>query len=1689
MRMNQFLAASALLLCFACAKNEIVDNQDRIENVSSAVQEQNDEPGQQPEEEGDGSVVMTFGARIAEPEEYIQPAVEPDPAETGDEGDGETEEGDEGTKTHLGTLADGKYPNYWSVGDKVKINSDESAPLGEEYATPSKSARFPMVKWVEKYEGYYHVGYPAEAFAFSEGVGTVTLSSEQTYVEGSYDPEAFVLIGKSEEEELAFIPVMGLLRVTAKNADGVGYGSKIASVTLQSIGGEALSGTFTTDYTNGSTDLFKASAGVSSVTINAPTDAGLDFGTQFFFCVPAGDYNSGLRFIVTTLDGKSMVFSNPNPYTVYVGAASNIGSPKYEPSPTSLPKPTLWEITSSTLCVEWISHIPVNDYGKRWRIVVSTDAGFQDVVRDYIIPAKADCWSKNQTPLRFSVGRLNPGGTYYVKVVDVGNNIESEVSLPLQMSDFTVVPMPAAITGTGVKFAENFGEVGWGSCLYNGIDVGGFYPVTNAGGDSVGQKPFTTLTTGAQYTAYHNGDVDWHFRYARFNTAYDESRLKNWYYSHDVYFKNGYIKLGRAKTKDNPDNTGYLLTPAIPLADGKAARVDVSVRVSKYTAASTNTWAVFVVSDATVETPGKTPAGRLATYTWPSTSDPTLYQEFTVTSTEWETKTISGLYVTNGDRIVIGLASGGPITDGVGRLNVDAVSIDVKEITDDFIIRDAETLGAFKTLIAGAESAAVKGTNARVVKDVDASSLTWTPIAGYTGTFKGGDKEIAGLDKPLFDDLQGTVQNLTLDSDVVETTQPNVGIFARTLAASSASSGLYNCTAKSGSSVTGTYTAAFTANACIGGLVGSISQGGTLNNCVNNATISITNTTATSAYDIFVGGVAGYTIPALSDDTVTAAVTLTDCVNHGNVTNGASTTTNGVRMCIGGTFGLTVASNLTRCANTAEVRNDGTSGKTTSVGGLCGSILQTSGNPSVLSACYNTGAVKNYGLATDGSNLTLRLGGLVGWVDQQNTLAGTSSSDCNYNNGPVTDYSGSSRPAIGGICGYVNNAGTTLDYCENRPNGVITTSYADKTIGYQVYVGGVIGYCNDAIALSHLSNAANINMTTTTTVNRGVVVGGVVGYLNSASASSRDISNTGSITVSNLTCRDFYVGGLMGYNKGSISGNCSNGATGDLSVYVNATGYTLYAGGLYGKSEGAITGTSGQRIVNNGDVTILSGSTADQCTIAGVVGCLTASASYCTNYGVISNSATGNNIRVGGVIGYGKNSSLSYCSNLTGGISNTADAENVVCVGGVIGYSLRDAGSVSIANCYNTGAVSNSGTGEGDSLDFEVAVGGLAGYLDGSHNLGGTALANNYNNGPVTEQSGTDNVAVGGVVGVTNDTATSLKYARNLANGDICVKEANSDQFKIGGVLGLGVVTADVDYASNAGDIVLKDLMANQVWVGGVIGQWSDGNPATTHTIQHCSNSGKISTDDTDCNDVVAKGTDISYFGGIVGGAPSGHKNRVYTYCKNTGDIVIYDKARSRIGGIAATCTAPISHCEVKADITHKRKSNEGGSTSLSQVGGLVGYAGSDGADATYESLLYAGTMDVLVITDGMNGYACGIIGVSDRSKTITFSHCYVGGSIKGRNASVSGGTPSAPRLFSCNTDTINDANKIYQFSGCGVCTGTFLKASAEYTFTSADQITPNNHCFSKFANLHSDGLKPAVMSQADFDAVDVLQE
>ena len=979
-------------------------------------------------------------------------------------------------------------------------------------------------------------------------------------------------------------------------------------------------------------------------------------------------------------------------------------------------------------------------------------------------------------------------------------------------------------------------------------------------------------------------------------------------------------------------------------------------------------------------------------------------------------------------------------------------------------------------------------TNSGLVK-ATASCSTTGPlhIGGVIGLGKGSIESCSNL-------AAGTV---TTEACSVGTYLCQGGVIGRMNATSGTYSGLTNA---------GTVNVAATGASTqrhIGGVAGRCNEGAAITEFTNSGNI---NYTAVDANETWIGG-----IVACSTNHA-----LTSCNSTGGTLTYSGQTTSGA-LYVGGIVGYSTK-DITSCSNAMTINVTGTMSCSNNTYKCFGGVVghETGANIAVTN-CTNTGAI-NYGQTITDEGQTY-VGGVVGCLTKGEISGGGNSGTFTFS-GQNTKRS----PSIGGVVGRVMSNDTESGYAlsNNVTNsgaivlnssvsssqylfvgglvgqhaagniygtnsGSITVTEVHASFGY---LGGLVGYMSGGAIASGSANTATGDIA----LNGWIVayhsyVGGIVGMSCSGNnpydtdanpvvpvtggGTITGASNAGDITMGSGCSipRTDYIGGIAGYTGAAISSSHNTGnITNNYSQTASASGgkfdiKDLCLGGIAGVSAAALSSCD-----NTGNITN-NGSTYDvEINVGGVVGVTYGNLTSCSNGtaslagGTISNTATSGtssrkDMQIGGVIGNNKGgNTITSCFN-KGAVTNSGLGAKIS-MGGLAGWS--SASTTFATTCYNTGNLTNTGTG---SSNPGLCMGGLLGVARGANTLTGTASVYNYNQGLLTDDSATLNLAMGGICGNSDNAPSSFNYCKSIGpdpttQDDIWIKNNTRNKVYVGGIIGRSEVASTMDYASNTSDIVFVDntfSATGQVFAGGIIGGWTASG---TQTITGCENRGWVYTIASDHLDLAAGDTKTplwSCYGGIAGmgagtseGLNGGFNTitgKTFTNCTNSGTIQIYCQGRFCIGGIVAYTENNISACTCTGNITGHTSGGIGqvGSNYHRNItGGVVGlFTGSTITNSKYNATLNTNGSSPFSYDGGIIGYAY--------TGSITLNTCKVGGSTRGAG---SGGGRSAVMVG-------NSSNSVtYTFTSCNILKGTISYATGSKVTINSDSDVTEGQCF-----------------------------
>lgn len=816
-------------------------------------------------------------------------------------------------------------------------------------------------------------------------------------------------------------------------------------------------------------------------------------------------------------------------------------------------------------------------------------------------------------------------------------------------------------------------------------------------------------------------------------------------------------------------------------------------------------------------------------------------------------------------------------------------------------------------------------------------SITWTPASALAG-----NSQLGGL---VGNNRGGTITGCTnnaavtfADNGVTNGNQPSIGgVVGRTQKGGDLKTqgDISNCT----NSGTVTCAAQFAENIYIGGVLGyQVEKAETMSGCTNSGLVKVASTASTGVA-LHLGGVIG-----MGKGTIESCTNLT-----GGVVTSEEGSTAGTYICQGGVVGR-----LNRDADSySGLSNAGTinvAASGASTGAYIGGVVGRCNEGASISSCVNTGGAINY-TGTD-STCELHIGGIVGKTNKPvsnctNATAiiagGTYSLNTSgkyYSVGGIVGYldadvaltnntntaaitlsaTSTGYTALGGICGYANGP---VSGGEN--SGTITFSGSSNTQNFPI--GGIAARTPSGKTGSRIDGVTNsgaIIINTSTQSGKTIYAGGVVGHHQSGDFNA---TNSGTLTVTSLTCTNLILGGLVGSCAGAITSGSANTATGDITISGLTSNQQSYIGGVAGQNTASVTAN------NAGDVVVTSGSQVKRSYyLGGIIGRADAPLTSCTNSGLISNDARMSGggdyyMQIGGVAGYNTgNAPLTGCHN-TGNVTNTANSGAYLYVGGITSES-----DALISNCDNTGDVSNSGNSGNSHV---TCVGGVAGVISAGmeYSSNGTSSAD----GGTISNSGTSagHLYVAGVYGYCIENG-SLSHCYNKGtitnSGDV----PSSSQVWVGGAIGKQDNQKDDDTKSNY-NVGLTSVISNVTNSGAVsndavcTGSLNMGGIVAEAfgSVNNCTNSGPV-----DVNANVAKSV---YMGGIMGYWQTNSSNSV-SYCENTatGTVTIAPGLNIEsqifcsgvIGGEEGSIEATNSHLINRAAITLGADSSAGAITS-----------------------------------------------------------------------------------------------------------------------------------------------------------------
>ncbi len=225
----------------------------------------------------------------------------------------------EGTATKAEiSQSDSKVIN-WSTGDAITVydGGGNSVRFGLTEGAGSARASF-SGKITQTAESYLALSpYQGATFAEDGKIEFVEMKSKQAAVAGSFDPEAALMVSRTEpgSTSMSFRNVVGYVKVTPQfDCDMISLISEDSS--------DLLAGTVSIDYNDGEPVVTVTDDGTNSVSISGDIIS----GKTYYIAVLPGTLKSGFRLVFFAKDGKDSLKSTSKPFEIKRNTVVNLGS-------------------------------------------------------------------------------------------------------------------------------------------------------------------------------------------------------------------------------------------------------------------------------------------------------------------------------------------------------------------------------------------------------------------------------------------------------------------------------------------------------------------------------------------------------------------------------------------------------------------------------------------------------------------------------------------------------------------------------------------------------------------------------------------------------------------------------------------------------------------------------------------------------------------------------------------------------------------------------------------------------------------------------------------------------------------------------------------------------------------------------------------------------------------------------------------------------------------------------------------------------------------------------------------------------------------------------------------------------------------------------------------------------------------
>ena len=726
--------------------------------------------------------------------------------------------------------------------------------------------------------------------------------------------------------------------------------------------------------------------------------------------------------------------------------------------------------------------------------------------------------------------------------------------------------------------------------------------------------------------------------------------------------------------------------------------------------------------------------------------------------------------------------------------------------------------------------------------DLTASGVNFKPIAGGNNEAKNFILDGCGYtvttNKPLFEELPGNsgtsgshsqIRNLVIKGTIsvtsAEITAYNNGVSVGALAGKANGARLTNIVNNASVTVTDTTDV----QVRVGGIIGSVFNDDLIvKNCVNNGAIKACVSGST---DYGIGGIVGF----VANNASGLKTTFENCMNKGTITNTSKATSNTFAGAIFGTKRTASIISIKGCTNYGTVSSSLYYGKgvfqslysNKAFTGITldASPIATAADFKKIVAGGKYYLTANIDLTAPGVNFTTLAGG-------ENSAAWLAIDGLGYT---VT----TNKPLIAQLPGGSSVVGIHSDIRNLTVNGNVTVTDAEITaLNNGTSAGVVVGKANGG-TFSNITNNANITITSSDNVN--IRVGGIIGSVFNDSLTMKNCVNNGNISGRVGNANDIYaMGGIIGYVANDADGlktvftDCRN--TGKVTNTSTAT-TKVYAGAIFGnkRANGVIqmsncsnTGAVTSKVYCGKDVyqalystKSLTGVTANDITAISTAAqfkTITAGGKY---YLTANIDLTASGVNFTTLAGGGNTSSVIILDGCGYTVTTNKPLFKELLGGGAGKHS-------EISDLNINGAIALSAS---DASTYSNTVGALACKANGG------IFKNVVNNATLTLTSEAS-ASVAGLVGsVVSEAAT---FENCINKGEVKANVVNNNgTASAAGIVGfVGVNGVSFLNCSNTANITNISEKASGAYAGGIIGTKQTAD--TVLTMRDCSNSGKV---------------------------------------------------------------------------------------------------------------------------------------------------------------------------------------------------------------------------------------------------------